>query len=115
MADKFVLSRLASDNDYTVWEKPNTKGGVPSRKKQTTVTVKGGGGVIGSNLVTPKGVVTKVTDAQAKLLEGDDMFKRHKEGGFVEIVASDPKDADKAAANLNKDKSSQLTVDDLKK
>ncbi len=63
------------------------------------VTITGGANSPNKHMLTPRGVVTKVTDEQAETLEKSKLFQRHKKAGFIE-VSSMRKDADKVANDL---------------
>lgn len=64
-----------------------------------SVTIKGGANLSsasGDGLVTPRGVATKITDAEADFLKEHPLFIEHEKNGFVMIDSAD-KDADKVA------------------
>lgn len=105
----FIITTLAAGVEYTNYRK------TPSGKyvAEESVTVKGGSGVADKRtLVTPLGVVTRVTAAQIKILKANPLFKDHLEKGFVTIVDKDPRDADAAATAMPRDESAQLTPED---
>jgi len=113
---KYVCSKLASDNRYALWkdesELPND---LPQIDK--SVLIKGGSGVANKNVITPYGIVTEITDEQCEFLEKNEAFKRHKERGFVKILAKHPHDqTEKVAADLADDEgSAPLTPEKAKK
>jgi len=73
------------------------------------IVVKGGAHVANKNFVTPKGVVTKVTDEEYKLLLEHPVFKRHVERGFV-LASTKEYKSKKAINDMNDDdKSAPLT------
>lgn len=105
----YVYSTLASSVIYTLTE--TGENGIPRTVGE--VHVKGGAGVAGEHLQTPKGVPTLVTAEQVALLEKNDVFKLHKENGYV--VVSDEKDVEKAIADLQqRDVSAPLVDADFK-
>lgn len=109
---KYVVSKLAAGVNYTLYEK------VAGGKKVAvgSITVKGGSGVTDKRtLITPQGVVTAISDMQAAQLKEDPVFKIHEKHGAVKIIATDPRDAERAAADLDADKSAQLTADAYKR
>lgn len=100
MGKCFVVSTLTSDQAYTLFHKKDDDGKSIPRAKRTVI-VKGGHGVANSNLITPQGVVTPITEEQAAFLESDPAFTRHKKRGFVKILKKNPAaDVAKAASDL---------------
>lgn len=107
----FVVSGLASGTEYTTYE--TVAGGkmVPVG----SIHVNGGAGVADRRtLVTPRGVVTSVTEEEAARLKTDPVFQIHEKNGLVTILNRDPRDADKAARDFDRDKSAQVTDADYK-
>jgi hypothetical protein len=106
MAQNYVFSSLSQNQLYTNW----TVGanGVPVEDGQ--VFISGGAGVINKDkFITPRGVVTSVTDEQLAILEKNEDFRLHKRTGFIEVRARSA-DADKIGDSLNAgDKSRQAT------
>jgi hypothetical protein len=76
-----VFSTLAASVQYVDW-KPS-ENGVPVAGE--SVTVKGGAGVANEHFVTPRGVATMVSEAQAELLKRNSLFQLHEKNGFVAI------------------------------
>lgn len=91
----YVYSTLTSDQRYTNWR----KGANDLSEEIGSVFVKGGAGVANDRLITPRGVVTAITEDDLKLLEQNDDFKLHKQNGFVE-VSKTLTDADEVAAEM---------------
>lgn len=108
---KFVISTLSADNRYTNW---TTNGGVNMEGR--SVLVRGGAGIAarggGKNVVTPRGVRTEVSDAEAEFLAAHPHFKEHAKNGFVRIVNS-AQEPDKAAKSMEKDASGPKTDKDV--
>jgi hypothetical protein len=78
------------------------------------VSINGGHGVATKNLITPKGVVTQVSDADLDFLLQNKAFQRHIARGFITY---DKKkiDPEKRAAEMAKgDGSAPLTPNDFK-
>ena len=102
----FVVSKLAGGTRYTTYK--TVAGG-----KQVPVgfiAVRGGAGVTDKRtLISPQGVITPVTAEQAALLKADPVFRLHQKNGMVKILEKDPRDAGKAAVDLDRDKSAQVT------
>ena len=107
----YVYSTLANDQVYPYWIEQDNSRQLPRREVE--VFIKGQAGVMGKNLVTPKGVVTEVTDEELAVLEKSPQFKRHCELGYLN-VSKKKTNADKAASDLNRDASSQLTPEMLR-
>lgn len=112
MAKKFyVYSTLAASVDYAF----HIPGGGDLPIMEHKVTVKGGAGVANSHLVTPKGVVTEISEQDAARLKEHPVFQIHQKNGFVEISSSSV-DPDKAARDMTaKDNSAPVTPGDLPK
>ena len=105
----FIVSKLSSGVDYAFYAKgPNGKP-VP----QGVISINGGAGVANKKtLVTPLGVVTPVTADELKKLRTNPAFKEHEAGGHLKVLEKDPRDADKAAADMARDQSGQMTPED---
>lgn len=105
----FVYSTLASDNVYDAFQAGGGDMPVPAEG----VLIKGGSGVMGGNLITPRGVMTTITAEQFSRLQGDHVFKLHRDNGFI-TVEEHSAPAEAVAANLNPaDPSRQLEPGDL--
>jgi hypothetical protein len=110
----FVCSKLACDNAYTTY-KTGRRNDLPRKDQQ--VLVKGGSGVMGKNLITPHGVVTKITTGELEMLEKNcPAFNSHVELGFLKVLKKDPspKEISSMADDMPKDKSRQKTEKDVK-
>lgn len=107
----YIFSTLAADVSYTGYSE--TKGDALP-KVQMSVVVKGGAGVANRRTIeTPRGVVTIVTDEEAKFLAGNPVFVKHMKNGFVQISESNA-DGDEAAADMTgRDASAPLVDEDL--
>jgi len=105
----YVYSTLASDNVYDAYRTGGGDMPVPIEG----VLIKGGTGVMGANLITPRGVMTMVTGEQYARLQSDPVFKLHSENGFLTVEETNAP-AEAVAANLNPaDPSRQLEPGDL--
>lgn len=113
---KYIFSKLACDNAYTIWHESKSAGNQMLRKAKQ-VLVKGGAGVASKHLITPHGVMTEIEDAEYKLLTECPSFKRHVDGGFIKVMDKRLSEGDKkkAADDLSVDKSAPLTPEKLKK
>lgn len=106
----YVLSKLANTQIYTNYAK-GTSANV--NIEAATVEVKGGADVTDKNLVTPEGVLTRITDNDLDILKSNKGFQKHLEGGYVKYFGQKP-DIEKHASKMTKDKSKQLTKSDYK-
>lgn len=79
------------------------------------VAIKGGAGVADRRtLVTPQGVVTKVTDSQLEQLQQNETFQRFVKNGVL-TVSKHSGDADKVASSMEQNNASkQKTESTLK-
>lgn len=93
--DVFILSTLTADQLYTSW----VKGGADLPIAERRVFVAGGANVANRKLVTPQGVVTKVSEDDLAVLEANEVFQLHKANGFITVSKSKPSDPDAAAAS----------------
>ncbi len=110
----YIYSTLTASTDYCVW--------MPSGNDLQTVghsiVITGGTGIAtrgatSKDLITPYGVVTKVTDEDLAFLEADDAFKSHVEQGFIRVERTKI-DPEKVAANMaSRDGSSPLVPQDF--
>lgn len=107
----YIFSTLAADVSYTGYSE--TKGDALP-KVAMSVVVKGGAGVANRRtLETPRGVVTSVTEEEAKFLSAHPVFNKHLKNGFVQISESNAS-GDEAAADLTgRDASAPLVDEDF--
>lgn len=108
--DVFILSTLSADQLYTAWR----KGGADLPLVERQVFVRGGANVADKRLVTPQGVVTKVSAEDLELLESNAVFQLHKSNGYITVSRSKPSDPDAAAASqANRSPDAPLTDGDF--
>lgn len=103
----YVLSKLANTQIYTQYVKGANNLNLPCAK----VEIKGGADITNKNLITPEGVLTKITDNELEILKANKDFQLHLEHGHVRYFGKNP-DVDKEADKLEKDTSKPLTPDD---
>lgn len=112
MASEFVYlaSTLAAAVEYPVYGKAVGDNLPPVERR---ITLAGGHGVINRNLITPQGVITKVTAEDYAALKENSVFKLHVDNGYVrEVEANTLPEA--AAADLNqKDPGAPLKEEDF--
>lgn len=105
----YVYSTLASDVRY----QNTAPGGADLPVVVSDVLVKGGAGVANDRLITPRGVVTEITEEQAEALRANPVFAMHEKNGFVHIGDAYV-DPDKAAADMTgRDQSAPIVPEDL--
>lgn len=104
----FVYSTMSTDCDYTFYAKVASDLPVVER----AIRIKGGANIASPTLVTPHGVVTKVTDEELSQLIVHPVFKMHQENGFISVRSSNP-DPEVVAADMEqRDRSSPMTPND---
>lgn len=107
----YAVSTLTNDVEYPVYG-PLIPGA--ARVIERSIVIKGKAGLPNKHLLTPRGVVTPVTDEDIAALETNPVYLAHFQNGWVTIEKMDPRDADKVAADQNeKDGSAQKTAEDL--
>ena len=109
----YIFSTLTSDQRYRDYHKSDSKDILPTVKSE--VFIKGGHGVAGKHLITPQGVMTKITDDEYAILLNNSDFKMHVKNGFIKAEQR-AHDVKKVIGDMAvKDKSSPLTPDDYSK
>lgn len=108
----YVYSTLTCDNEYVGYKKDGQ--GNPNIVERS-VRIAGGHGLMNRNFLTPRGMVTEVTDEELEFLKTVNMFKLHVENGFI-TYDNKKVDAEKVAANMRgRDESSQIVPADYEK
>lgn len=108
---KQILSTLSAPNAVCITRKlPNGNKAIVKR-----IIVKGGANVADKKtLVTPRGVITELQDADFDILKGTDWFKRMESRGFVRVVETKSAAEDPEKAGMKKkDKAAQKTKKDI--
>lgn len=107
----FIYSTLSNDNVYVQYAEQKSNNLAPVAVG--SIYIAGKANITNKNLLTPKGVVTEVTEAQLKDLELSEVFNIHVKNGFITVDKS-KKDADKVAKDMTaKDKSAPLSEEDV--
>lgn len=111
MAGKiFIYSTLTSSTKYTNW----SKGPGDLAKRTGSVLIQGGTNVANKHLVTPRGVVTEVSEDQLKILQGDKSFQRHVARGFIKVERIKAETIEKGVSDMvQRDPSAPLVPDDF--
>lgn len=104
----YVFSTLATNMNYTHWLPGADGGTLPSEGK--TIYIKGGATVAhksgSSDVWTPLGFATEVSDEELGLLEQNQVFNLHRKNGYIKVEKKN-KDVEKAVSDMNRvDKSS---------
>lgn len=108
----YIISKLASGVDFNLYEKGKNNKYI----RKGVITIHGGTGIADKRtLVTPDGVVTKVSDMELAALKKDVTFVRMERDGMLKITNSNPSNLEKAVSDMTKDKSAQLTPEDYTK
>ena len=100
----YVLSKLANNQIYTKYIKGAGNVNIPT----VQIEIKGGADVTNKNLITPEGVITKITADELELLKSNRDFQRHLEQGVVKYFGTEPK-IEKTVQSMEKDKSAPVT------
>jgi len=109
--DLYVFSTLSNDQKYVSYE--TTSSGLQVEKG--FVEIVGGANVANKNVITPRGVATKVTAEQLEQLRKNHVFQQHEHNGFI-TISEGKADADEVAADMTgRDESAPLVDQDFKK
>lgn len=107
----YIYSTLANDQAYTDHEPLSDKGALQREKQR--VIIKGGAGVANDRLITPLGVVTKITDQEMSVLQKNEVFRLHKQNGYIKI-GNHEVDAEVMAADMTtRDESAPMVPGDF--
>ena len=110
----YVYSTATSAITYVEYE-PDIEKKSGHSKIVRKVTINGGHGVATKNLITPKGIMTKITDDDFEWLVQQPSFQNHMKRGFMSYDKNKI-DPEKKAANMAKgDQSAPLTPNDFEK
>lgn len=117
MAKYSVYSTMSQDVRYADYAR-TTREQIPVVLR--SVLIRGGANVAQKNLITPLGVVTEINDEEYALLEGKEgkegnqVFKKHKEAGFIKVEKK-KSSVEKVVKDMTgKDKSAQYKKEDFK-
>lgn len=108
----FVYSTTTCDGTYIEY-KPDLNKNQGFSEAIRKVTIKGGHGVATRHLVTPKGVVTEVTQDDLDFLLKNASFQKHMEAGFISYDNSRVEPEKRAADMAQADGSAPLTPADF--
>lgn len=112
----YIYSTATCGAWYTLYEENSSKDIAMPKKvngKICQVEIKGGHGVATKHLVTPRGVVTKVSDEEFELLQQNKSFQKHVQDGFLSFDKKEIAPEKKAADMADKDGSAPITPQDF--
>ncbi len=117
MSKVYLYSTLSNSQSVVVYGAypgsnggSNNKGSSKPSVREGVIYINGGANVIDHALVTPKGVVTEIEQAELEALRKVSCFKRWEEKGFITVENHDV-DADEVAKDLTeKDGCAQTTL-----
>lgn len=116
----YVASTMSGGVTYAEYASPENEKHAGPREIKRTVVIKGGAGIanrkhaLAEGVLTPDGVVTKITDDDLEFLMRNKIFLKHLKGEFVKVLKFDTNPT-KAASDMNKkDPGRPLTPEDSK-
>jgi rRNA maturation endonuclease Nob1 len=92
----YIYSTLSCNQLYTKYA-PAPEGGVSRVDK--TVLINGGANVANKNIITPRGVVTEISEEEYNLIKDNALFKTHIDNGYITVEAKSA-DVDKVVVNM---------------
>ena len=92
----FIYSTLSCNQRYVKYAEAAV-GSLP--REERAISIAGGANVANKNLITPRGVVTEVTDEDLALLKENKLFQIHVKNGFVTIEERKA-DVEKVASDM---------------
>lgn len=108
----YIYSTASNDVNFVNWKKTSERSvTIP----EGNIKIKGGANVPNSNLMTPKGVVTPVTQSQLDFLEKNKLFNSLIDQGFLKITKNKIKISKAVKDMEEKDKCANLRESDYKK
>lgn len=103
----YIYSTLATDVKYTEYQEPVSGQKVAVIKH--SILVAGKVGVATKNLVTPRGMMTKVSDEDFAMLKKNEVFKMHEANGYITYEKKQA-EVDKVVVNMKaRDVSAPIT------
>lgn len=88
----YIYSTLSTDMRYTEYKDPI--GGETISVIKHSVQINGRANVADKNFITPRGVMTKVTDEDFAMLSKNQLFELHRKNGYISF--------EKKQADVNK-------------
>lgn len=109
----YVFSTLTNDQTYHDYEISESKDILPTVKSK--IFIKGGHGVAGKHLITPRGVMTEISDEEFEILKNNTDFQLHVKNGFIQAEQRKRELKEVIGDMEQKDKSAPLTPNDFSK
>ena len=107
---KYIFSTSTANQKYPIYRDTGDKG---LSVIKSYVLIHGGANLPSKVLVTPKGVMTSITDDEWDRLQKSSSFQKHRKRGFL-TVEDAPTDADEVAGDMeSRDKSAPMTRADF--
>lgn len=107
--DIYVFSTLTSNMEYRTY----STGGADLPNVDRNVFIAGGTNIPNKQLITPYGVMTKVSAEDYSALLENEVFQNHKKNGFI-TIRDKPADVEKVAADMEtRDQSAPLVDADF--
>lgn len=107
--EHYIYSTLTGSQAYQCYK----RGGADLPIVDKTIVVAGGANVADEHFITPRGVVTTVSDEDFALLEQNPVFQLHKSNGFI-VVEDKEAPVEKVASDMEaRDESAPLTDNDF--
>lgn len=107
----YIFSTLTSAVNYRSY----APGGADMPIVTGSIRIEGGTNIPNKQLVTPMGVMTKVTEEQLATLLSNKVFQAHMENGFIK-VENKPYEPEKVAGDMNtRDNSAPLVDEDFER
>lgn len=105
----YIYSTLSNSQMYTKYS-PAPEGGVSRVEK--TVLINGGANVANKNIITPRGVVTEISEEEYNLIKENTLFKTHVANGYISVEAKKA-EVEKVVTNMeSRSQDAPLTPED---
>lgn len=103
----YIYSTLSTDMRYTEYKEPISGETISVIKH--SVQINGRANVADKNFITPRGVMTKVSDEDFAMLSKNALFELHRKNGYISFEKKQA-DVDKVIVNMKKrDQSAPIT------
>ena len=111
MGNVYVYSTLTGHQKYTTYRPSNDPHQLPQVDKE--ILIGGGSNVADKHFITPRGVVTKISEDDLAELEKNPDFQTHKKNGFITVSKSKVDPEVQVAKDMKlKDDSAPLSPED---
>lgn len=107
---KYIYSTLTGSQEYVQW----ARGKNEMSRKVGSILIKGGANLPPKTLVTPRGVLTALSDEDHDLICKSHVFQTHLKGGFIVVEDKPAESPDQVASDMtSRDHSAPLTSQDF--